>query len=151
MSDDEKARLASRSIPEPNTGCWIWLAGMSDTGYGSLWFRGKTMGAHRASWLAHRGPIPGGMFVCHRCDNRWCINPDHLFLGTFDDNMADMKAKGRAARGVRARSAKLSPASIAEAARLRGLGLTYEAIGSRMGVCRHSISNALRGVTWRAA
>ena len=75
-------------IPEPNTGCWLWLGFISPDGYG-------TRLAHRRAWELARGPIPDGMLVCHRCDVRHCVNPDHLFLGTHLDNMRDMIRKGR--------------------------------------------------------
>lgn len=70
--------------------------------------KGRIWYAHRASWVLHRGEIPEGMQVCHRCDNAACCNPSHLFLGTLDDNMKDMREKGRAARGLRIGGAKFS-------------------------------------------
>ena len=75
--------------------CWNWL-GNRRSGYGRFGIQGKSMGAYRASWLIHRGAIPEGMLVMHRCDNPRCVNPDHLQLGTHADNMADCRAKGRA-------------------------------------------------------
>ena len=73
-------------------GCWLWTGAKTGVGYGS--FRGK--GAHRVSWERHHGrAVPGRKMVLHRCDNRACVNPDHLFLGSQLDNVRDMMAKGR--------------------------------------------------------
>ena len=87
-----------RCIPEPNTGCWLWMDCAHEFGYGLLKIggrKGPVVRAHRYAWELHNGPIPRGLFVCHRCDNPPCCNPAHLFLGTNADNVRDMRRKGR--------------------------------------------------------
>ena len=77
-------------------GCWVWAAYKTRRGYGRLSLNGVIWNAHRLSWTLHNGPIPDGLYVLHHCDNPSCVRPDHLFLGTQFDNMADMTRKGRA-------------------------------------------------------
>lgn len=80
------------------TGCWEWNRAMSGTGYGQKWYSGKAWNVHRLSWTIYNGAIPEGLYVCHSCDNRKCMNPGHLWVGTQGDNLRDMYAKGRGDR-----------------------------------------------------
>lgn len=92
--------LMNREI-NSDTGCWLWTRGTSNNGYGSFVLNRQKHLAHRSSYENFVGPIPDGLFVCHKCDTPQCFNPDHLFTGTHADNSADMKAKGRGRKPTR--------------------------------------------------
>lgn len=96
LSGALQAFIENRSMPIPFAGCWIWTGACGGDGYGNTTVDGKQIGAHRLSWTAFRGPIPAGIHVLHHCDISSCVNPDHLWLGTHADNMADRSRKGRA-------------------------------------------------------
>jgi hypothetical protein len=86
--------------PEPNTGCWLWTRSVDHDGYGYFKIGGETR-AHRASWAIHFGPVPEGRCVLHRCDTPACVNPQHFFLGSNEENTADRHRKRRDAAGLR--------------------------------------------------
>lgn len=92
-----KQRFDAKWTPEPNTGCWLWSEGTDWAGYGYFRHAGELL-AHRCSYVLHSGPIPTGLHVLHKCDVPACVNPEHLFLGTHQDNMTDCKVKGRTQR-----------------------------------------------------
>jgi hypothetical protein len=108
------AKFNKRWIPEPYSGCWIWTgAAMGRPLYGCIRLHrrdGKQTRAHRLSWEIHRGSIPDGLCVCHKCDTPLCVNPDHLFLATNIENTADRVRKGRNANqhGTRHHNARLT-------------------------------------------
>lgn len=100
--EKDKDRLLTKIIKKDNK-CWEFTGFLNKEGYGSFWMNDfmRSIGAHRASWILHNGPIDSsGICVCHKCDNPKCINPDHLFLGEAKDNMKDKVLKNRQARGV---------------------------------------------------
>ncbi len=90
--------LLDRSTPEPNTGCWLWLLGLSEKGYGVASISSRMpIRAHRLSYMLHYGSrIPEGGLVCHHCDTPSCINPSHLYVAGYFKNYIDMIRKGRA-------------------------------------------------------
>lgn len=150
-----EGRLSARLEPELNTGCWLWSGATSAGGYGSIRRTGaerRQINTHRAAWEVHRGPIPDGLSVLHRCDTPACCNPAHLFLGTQHDNMVDKIVKGRARRpqGEAAPGAKLSTADVVEMRRLRmDEGLTQAALAGRYGISAGVVQHILAGRKWK--
>jgi len=115
-------RLWRRINKSGPNGCWIWIGGRNARGYGNLGEGprcGKTLAAHRVSWMLTNGPIPNGKSVLHKCDNPPCVNPDRLFLGTQLDNMRDRSAKGRAPTGDSNAMRRLRPESKLRAIRIK--------------------------------
>ncbi len=151
-----RERIEASSIPEPNSGCWLWLAGITGgfggyNSYGTISFEGKQWKAHRASYKAFKGAIPVGMEICHSCDMPICVNPDHLFIGTHLENMRDRDRKGRrqAPRGARIGTAKLSENKVREIKLILLSGIeTQIEIADRFGVDQTTISLIKNGKLW---
>lgn len=95
---DTIARFNDKFWIDPISGCWLWQGkklSSPPNNYGRFWLHGRFVLAHRASWVLHRGGIPDGKVICHKCDDPLCVNPGHLFIGTQLDNIKDMCAKKR--------------------------------------------------------
>jgi hypothetical protein len=138
-----------RRVEKLATGCWEFTGSKNRKGYGTLGNNNTTAMAHRVSWQSVNGDIPVGMLVLHRCDNPPCVNPDHLFLGTNQDNMDDMTAKGRRVIGERSPRSKLTAAKVIEIRRRRDAGERTEDLAAEFGVSSAGLYSAAVGLTWR--
>ena len=98
----------------PESGCWIWMSTIEKSGYGRVCSGKKPFYAHRVSYEQKHGPIPSGMMALHHCDVRCCVNPDHIFVGTQQNNMTDKVSKNRQARGIKHGNAKLTEDQVRE-------------------------------------
>ncbi len=134
--------------------CWVWTAARDpQTGYGKFG-QGHDIGgqrqvsAHRASFLLNRGPIADGMNVCHACDNRICVRPEHLFVGTQQDNMDDMRSKDRKPIGSRSPLALLTEAEVLEMRVRRSSGESLAALSSYYGVAEGTVWDIVIGGRW---
>ncbi len=146
------SRVDSSNLDNPLK-CWEWTGGKISTGYGSCSFQGKVILAHRASYLVHFGAIPKGLYVCHRCDNPICVNPNHLFLGSHYDNMQDMGRKGRqwcqnpdnVKRGEQVPWSRLVSEDIAE---ILTSDEPHSVLARRLGVTYQSVWDVRHGKCW---
>lgn len=137
-------------------GCWLWFGSVSNSGYGKTTVRRdgklKHVGAHRAAWLIYNGDLPDGRIcVCHRCDEKRCVNPSHLFLGTDKENVTDAYQKERRKRDGRPLyQPKFSPETVREIRnRAEVEGVTGRALAESYGVSRMLISKIINGQIYR--
>lgn len=123
-------------------GCWEWPGKTYNNGYGSVRWHGDERYAHRTAYELTFGPIPAGLLVCHRCDNRRCVRPDHLFVGTDGDNQADKVAKGRQTKH------RLTEEKVRDMRADRRVGATTAVLAERYGVSTSTVAAVLARRTW---
>jgi hypothetical protein len=175
----ETARFHSNVGALTETGCREWMRSKNAFGYGKVKLRRRDFASHRVAWTLAHGPIPDGMCVLHRCDNPSCCNPDHLFLGTVQDNKADCVSKGRHARGTRCgchthpesrafgdkngsrkhpeclvsgelvNTAKITEDQVREIRRLYSNGMEQIEIANRFPLTQASVSKIVLRKTWK--
>jgi len=129
------------------TGCWLWTGTVHGKGYGHFKLSNKVAKAHRVAWELYIGDIPAGLMVLHGCDVTACVNPEHLFLGTNDDNLKDRQAKGRQARGEKTWTAKLDASQVIEIR--QSTMMSRLELSIQYGVSKSTINSILNGETWR--
>lgn len=150
-AEDIKTRFERFIMPEPNTGCWLWMARINQRGYGIFGQSKIKHRAHRFSYELYNGKITNGLLVCHTCDMPSCVNPTHLFLGTHLDNARDMISKGRdnKSKGENHYKAKLLASHISEIKALRG-EKSYRTIAKIYGISKSHVSQIIKGRLWRS-
>jgi hypothetical protein len=141
-----REQLYSRISKNEVSGCWNWLGALfKGSNYGQFCNREVSKSpttAHRASWEIHKGPIPAGKMVCHTCDNRKCVNPEHLYLGTNSENMRDRSKRGYV------HQMRLDEAKVREMRQLRQIGWSWRKLAARYGVHVNAVVEATTGKTW---
>lgn len=129
-------------------GCWLWTGALYPSGYGQFWLGGRNMTAHRASYLMFIGPLGPREVVCHRCDVKGCVRPEHLFSGSQADNITDKTAKGRQAKGSSHGMTYLDEPRVAMIKALYRKGHSQASIGRAFGVSRNVVWAIVHGKVW---
>lgn len=128
------------------SGCWNWTAASAGRGYGVTSLNSKNFYAHRAMYILFNGELPPSIMVCHSCDNRKCVNPDHLFPGTAKENSQDAVSKGRMAKGERGGMAKLTSEDVIA---IRAANGRQWEIAERYGITHSNVSAIKLRKSWR--
>lgn len=145
--------LAARFWPKVDRssllGCWEWLSYRNTHGYGQLSDGIHVVLAHRVSWVLHNGPIPEGMVCRHDCDNRGCVNPAHLRIGTHADNIADKVSRNRQAKGEQNGRARLTVAQVYAIRRRGDAGEDPGVLAAEYGVTKRAVVYIIERTNWR--
>lgn len=154
--DFSKGTLHNFYTVHPDSGCWEWNRSLGKNGYGRKYDNGRNDYAHRVVYRMFHGAIPEGMEVCHSCDNRKCIRPDHLYAGTHRDNQLDALNKGRlfvppARLGESHHKAKLTKEQVRAIRERCGTpGCDTRSVAMELGVHPSTVRRVVRGATWAA-
>lgn len=143
LVDDDTVRRFWKYVRKTDS-CWLWTGTKDPTGYGRLH---RNRRAHRIAWVIHNGPIPRDLYVCHKCDVRLCVNPDHLFVGSNLDNRRDSVAKGRHAFGERQGCHKLTESDVREMRTLFA-SMTNTELARQFNVSRRAVRRVRTGEYW---
>ena len=133
---------------EKTDGCWFWRGYVHSHGYGSATHEGKTWRAHRLAYTLAVGSIPNGLFVLHTCDEKSCVNPAHLYVGTHRRNMMDRRERGRVAKGTNHGRAKLVPEDVREIRRMVCFGVSHCEMARRYETTHSHIGRIVRRENW---
>lgn len=136
--DEVHGRLLARCIPEPNSGCLLWEGGRRAGRYGQISLSGKSVATHRVAWQAVHGPISAGLHIPHHCDVQLCCNPEHLYIGTNDENHADKALKDRGKKKLTHQKAKEIHAMVAS-------GMSHTKVAAVFGVNQSTVTRIIRG------
>lgn len=162
----KKQDLATRFWSKVDTSdeCWIWVGSQRSNGYGCVYNDGRTRSAHRVAYELANGTIPEGLMVLHRCDNRICVSPSHLFLGTAHDNRHDAQQKGRlptgkqhwshqtpehTTKGERHGSAKLTWEQVREMRQKYADGIPYRILAQELNITTRQAAYIVSGKKWK--
>jgi hypothetical protein len=140
-----REKLEART--ERTSTCWLYKGPLDDRGRGLLWIgRRRPVTAHRAAYFVYKGEIPAGLCVCHACDVPSCVNPDHLWLGTQQDNLADMRNKNRDKPPPNKR--QLTPDDIRQIRERVARGETQRSVATDLGIGRSTVSAIVTRHAW---
>lgn len=137
-----------RKVEKSESGCWEWVGSKWNNGYGRFMVEKRRRKAHRISFLLRNGILPSDKIVCHKCDNPSCVNPDHLFLGTVDDNSKDMVSKGRSTHGERNGRSILRESDVREIRSINPTSQQCRELASKFGCHPNAIKQVVKKETW---
>ncbi len=144
---DVRLRFAEKVSRRDANGCKLWLGAKTQRGYGVILLRDRKMLAHRLAWEIANGPVQDGLYVLHKCDIKPCVNPEHLFLGTHEDNMADMYAKGLQSNRARTRNGRAVLTEL-QVESIRFDKRFQKDIAVDYGIAQSHVSRIKRGESW---
>lgn len=153
LTEKQIARFWNKVTTQDSDECWEWQAGLNPDGYGRVSLRCKSYGAHRVSYFLQHQKDPGELCVCHTCDNPKCVNPSHLWLGTFGDDMRDMTKKGRGViphvPGSKHGAAKLTEQQVLDIRAQYANGQDQYTLGRKYGVAHQTIHCLVTRKSWK--